>query len=499
MKEVVWKWNARQSEALQASEPFIDFEGGVGAGKTTPLLAKTEILCVEYPGIHCFLGRWTDDALQAQLKPAWRDFAAKCGLELNWHPDEEYDEVMHTARGESGNSRVYLRGLKTSELVSKYGKLRGLNLSFIGIDQGEELPKDFFDELVGRLRQAGNYPKQLWLVCNPVNQSHWIADAKTGFPIDNSHSGFRYIHTNVYDNRHNVGDEFVRLMEMRYPPGSSARRTLLEGHRGLATSGQAVFEGSFSRHAHVNNSLVMNPDVPLLEGWDYGHKHPAVVWAQIYGGRISVLGGVMGQDMPIDAFASYVVEQRSAWFPNALDIQTTGDPAGMSQSSQGLPTTLRDIMAEHGIVISAVGTANRPEVRDQAIQALSRYMRRKALDQGEAFQINAKRCALVKAAEVQRLPILCDALEAGYVWEAADRARQGQLANIRRPEKNGPAGFYSHLMDALLYILIAFGPANVTEKDARKLEMAEVRAAQREERDKAAWDKRGQYGRRGGY
>lgn len=480
-------WNPKQSEALECAAPFVDIEGGVGGAKTTTLLGKVVILCLRHPGIHCFLGRWTEDALNSQLKPAWRDFAHKCGLSLQWHPDEEYDEVIGTG------ARVYLRGLRTSESVARYQKLRGLNLTFIGIDQAEELPADFANELVGRLRQVGyDGLKQIWYVCQPVNQDHWIA---TEFPEDNSREGYHYLHMNVYDNRHIVGEEFIAMMEAKYPEGSSQRRTLLEGKRGLATVGQAVYAGMFRQAVHENNALRMNPHSPLLEAWDYGHSHPCVVWAQLLHGRCSILGGVLGEDMGVDTFVPMALEARNQWFQQPMEILTTGDPAGLAESSQGLPVKLKDVMAELGVYITAVDGANRVEIRDQAIQVLMRYMTKTATDGGPAFQINSQRQCVVRNSGTLWTPFLTDAFSAGYIWD--EKARQGLAANIRRPKKDG---YYDHGMNCVEYVALAYGPVSVTQKDEERLERKFLRSQQRDDDPADRLIRQARQGvRRGGY
>jgi hypothetical protein len=92
-------------QAEADADPYVDLEGAVRAGKTTPLCAKILGYCVDWPGIHCALTRWTQDGLDAQLKPRWRDWCRENGVALRWHADEEYDEVLT----KQGSSRVYLR------------------------------------------------------------------------------------------------------------------------------------------------------------------------------------------------------------------------------------------------------------------------------------------------------------------------------------------------------------------------------------------------------
>jgi hypothetical protein len=461
-------WNPIQSVALQATHRFVDLEGGIRAGKTTPLVAKPADLAIRYPGIHCFLGRWTDDAVSAQLRPAWRDYAAKVGLELQWHGDEQYDEVVGTG------SRVYLRGLRASEDSNRYGKFRGLTLAWIGIDQAEEVPHDVFLELAGRLSQPG-YPHQLWLTPQPVVPDHWIA--KT-FPEDNPYPDHLYLRTNVYDNVANVGQAYVDSLEALYPLGSSQRRTLLEGRRGLAGRGDPVYAGYFDRQRHVR-PVEMSTRVPLIESWDWGHGHPCVSWSQFWPvGAYVQLGAVMGQAMFLEDFVPAALQYRQRWCPRPLTISSTGDPAGLDVTNQGTRISkVREVLASHGVTPTAIASMNTPEMRYDAIQATGGYMRRMALDGEPAFRLHP-RCVVLTADGAEDASFTVDGYEGGYVWsDVVLRGRQ----TFRVPKKDG---YYDHFQNTNEYGVLMHGPGLVTQEGLARVERREERRRQ-QDRDPA--------------
>ena len=117
---------------MRATDRFIDFEGSIRAGKTTPLVWKIITYCINYPGIQCMLCRWTGDALDAQLKPKFYEECPKelfpTGKARGWNAKEEYQEFAN-------GSRVYLRSLKSSDDTARYAKFAGLTLAVIGVDQ----------------------------------------------------------------------------------------------------------------------------------------------------------------------------------------------------------------------------------------------------------------------------------------------------------------------------------------------------------------------------
>jgi hypothetical protein len=461
-----------QARALTATAPFVDLEGGIRAAKSTAANIKKHRLVTEYPGIHLLHARWTDEDTMGELVPKWRDFARQVGLQLRWHPDEQYDEVLGTTGPSGHNSRVYVRGLRSSESANPYKAIRGLDLAWFHVEQAEELPAGYWAELVGRLSQIG-YPHGGWLTPQPVNYKHWIDDE---FPEDNHIPGHLYLRTNCYDNIANVGRDYIAQLEAEYPLGSAKRRTLLEGRRGLATPGEPVYAGYFRRELHLDPTLRMHPSSPLLEGWDFGHTAPCVTWWQwLPIGRFQFLGAVMGSDMYLEDFAPIALRYRGEWCRDPMEVWSVGDPAGLDVSNQGTVTTkVRDILAMHGVHPISQSHANRPEVRYQAIQTIGGLMRRLALDGRPSLLCVPDRQVIVSQDGAKETPFLTDGFEAGYVWDT--RQLVGVSAQIRRPKKDGT---YDHSQNATEYIALAFGgEAQPTQADVAKIARREQRRAQ---------------------
>lgn len=457
MKQYVREWNRPQSEFLQARERFVNFEGAIRAGKTTPLVWKIVDYAIEYPGIQCMLSRWTGDALDAILKPK---FYEECPRELlgrgpnptpgtndkGWNAKEEYQEFKN-------GSRVYLRSLKSSDETARYVKFAGLTLGVLGIDQPEELPKDIYSALKGRLSQIG-FPQQMLLTPNPPGPDHWLAQE---FPEDNSIRGHRLIHTSVYDNRHVLGDEYVTELEREYPVGGAMHRRMILGLRGLSTVGDPVYGRTFSRDLHVQEVPYI-PEYALIELWDFGQRHPAVSWHQFLpGGMWNILGEWMGDRTFLDEAVPAVAAQRNEWFPKINAIKVGCDPAGAGVQGHGLRMTAVEVLNKHlrmlyGPEVGAIyrGDANRPERREWCIQQISGYMGR-LIEKRPAMLVHP------------RCPILIDGFEAGYIFD--DRKFvNASLPNIRKPKKDG---YYDHLQNTVEYAMLYFGTAIVREEHPR--------------------------------
>ncbi|MCR4339549.1 MAG: hypothetical protein NUW01_06645 [Gemmatimonadaceae bacterium] len=401
------------------------------------------------------LARWTQDALDAQLRPK---FYEECPPELlgKWNAKEEYQSFTN-------GSILYMRALKTSDDAARFSKIAGLTLAVIGVDQPEEVPEDVYAALKARLSQPG-YPQQMLLTPNPPNVLHWLCDE---FPEDNHIDGHRYILTSVYDNRHIVGDNYIAELERDYPPGHVLRRRFIEGRRGLSLVGQPVYGKVFSRSLHVQE-IDHIPDVPLVESWDFGQKHPAVSWHQFTPwGHWNILAEYMGQRMFIDEVVQAVAARRAELFPNLTDLRVCCDPAGADKQGHGIRQTAVDVLNQHlrmlyGANVGArfaVGS-NRPERREFAIQQISGFLSR--LIQGRPALAVHPRCEM-----------LIDGFEAGYVYD--ERAYSASaFPNIRRPKKDGT---YDHLQNTTEYAYLNYGGSPLQSADERTIQ-DRVRRAQ---------------------
>lgn len=497
MNRVDIHWNRPQSQFLTTAASiggpteYICLEGAVRAGKSTPSAAKLARYAVRYPGIHMAAARWTQDDLDGQVRPLWRQVARERGLELQWHADEGYDEIVGTG------SRVYLRGLRASEDTQRYSKLAGLTLAVLWLDQPEEVSNDDEDVILAyipaRLSQVG-YPHEVWMTPNPVGNDHWVAQ---WFPTEGGRPHHQLITTSIYDNRHVLGDAYIEAMEAQHPIGSAFRLRFIDGARGLGVSGKPVYAGYFQRvmsHGgqsvpwHIRKNVLYDSRFPLYEGWDFGYSHPAVLWSQCVNGQWRILAELLGANQGMDDFADMAVQYRGTLFPKALRIESVCDPAGFAKSA-GLTGTVVELFQSKGIFFADYETVkgyNHPTTEYGAIQSTMKLLRQSV--QGAPTVVVDDRCKNFALG-----------LEAGYIW--SDRQYAGTLGSVRTPEKKRETE-YNHLQDCWLYTLLRFGGASMSFEQATRLQArtdaAAIRRAQRDVDETDAWSRSRNAGR-GGY
>jgi PBSX family phage terminase large subunit len=475
---VDFHWNRPQSQFLttcgvpNGPTEYIDFEGAVRAGKSTPCAAKLARYAVRYPGIHMAAARWTQDAIDAQIKPLWRSVAQARGLALEWHGDEQYDEVLGTG------AKIYLRGIHASEDTQRYSKLAGLTLAVLWLDQPEEISNDDEDVVLAyvpaRLSQVG-YPHEVWFTPNPVGNDHWVAQ---WFPLDDPRPHYTYIHTNIYDNRQILGDAYIADMEERHPAGTAFRMRFVDGHRGLGMAGKPVYAGYFLRNVRADGQqapwhvrrVAVDRRFPIYEGWDFGYSHPAVLWTQYLEGQWRVVGEYLGTNQGVDEFADAAVELRARLFPDVQRYESVCDPAGFAKGA-GLQGTVVDLFAKKGIYFAdydSVKGYNHPMTEYGAIQSTMRILR--STVKGQPAMVIDPRC--------QNFIL---GMEAGYIW--SDRQYAGTMGSVKTPDKKRDTE-YNHLQDCWLYTLLRFGSAaQTTEQTQRQLAKYERLALQRSQKD----------------
>lgn len=420
-------------------------EGAIRAGKTTVCLWRELNAALKYPGIFGLICRWTDSGVDGLVKPLWRAICRDAGVSLTWHSDEGYDEMRN-------GSRFFFRGLKTQDQTQRYSKLRGLTVARVYADQAEEIPHDIYLELAGRLSQKG-FPHQITISPQSVAIDHWIAKE---FPADNAKPHRKYVPLSVYDNAHNLSPEVIPNLERLYPPEHPQHRTLLLGLRGMNVIGEPVYKGAFRRALH-EGPAEFDPLLPLEMALDFGKHHPCAVFRQVSPfGQRRFLGGILGQNLYLDAFLDIVLSLRSQWFPRAIEHRECCDPAGASDTSHGTAGAV-SILRAKGLHPRYIPDSNSPAVRLACVERMAAQMRTRASDGSESFLVSHSDRWLrvsTQATIVDRF--LADGFEAGYVWD--EHVVSVGNKPMRKPKKDG---WYEHGQNCAEYLEANFGAVPV--------------------------------------
>lgn len=212
--EAVFERELLPSQELfwEAVERVVLFSGGIGCGKSMIMLMRVIFECMSQDNNYFLVGRTTYQEIHDVLI---KEFMEIC------HPSwiKEYRKtphptvILHTFTGKS--SEIIFRNL---DGLSQ-GELLGLNLGGVAIDQAEDIPKEIFLTLIGRLRRGG-IKHRVFMTSNP--KLSWLYGDFKERPVE----GYRLIEGSTLENEKNLPVEYINDLK-KYPP--SWRKQYVEG------------------------------------------------------------------------------------------------------------------------------------------------------------------------------------------------------------------------------------------------------------------------------
>lgn len=195
-----WNLNPKQELFMKSPKKVVLFSGGFGSGKTLCLILKAIELSLRYPNNFIMLGRRTYRELEDTLIKQFFDI---CPRELM----EKYNkaELKVTFPNRSEIVFRHLDKLSSNEIKS-------MNLGAAGIDQAEDIPKELFLAIKGRLRRDGitEGDRRLYMTMNPELTWHF-ADFKQNRPPE-----YDLIESSTLDNQANLPKEYIEDL-LKYP------------------------------------------------------------------------------------------------------------------------------------------------------------------------------------------------------------------------------------------------------------------------------------------
>lgn len=458
-------------EAIKADwkTPEIEIEGSLGCAKTTLFLDKEIDALEKWPGIPILLFRWSQDAVDTKLRPAFEELLSIRGFDASWDGKKNR---FNMANG----SMAYMFGLKAVSLVEQYNKIRGLGVSRIAGDQVEEMAQQVAGELRGRLRPdltatmtGTRFPFQLTFVANPEDTDFWLSKE---FPEDNHIKGRKLYQLSVFDNKY-LPQESIDSLLRQYPPEHPKHQTMVLGRRGPNITGVPVYDGLYKKENH-HRRAIFRDDAPILEAFEFGKHNPVWLFGQqMYAGGLTLLGGIRGQEMVLEDFLNVVKEYREKWYPRGLKVQTCTAPTGARGSMVGSGFSALDILTEAGFKVTYRDHGNSPDVRLSIIENISSLLRRRTPNGDEAVAINddPTRWLLASREGAKESALAHIAFEAGYTWDKHFVSVASK--EVRQPHEEDK---FANVMHAVEHIVLNFCAGNLSEAEQDR--RAEKRARQ---------------------
>lgn len=182
--------NERQKDFFASRARFTAYGGARGGGKSWALRRKLIAMCLRYDGITCLLIRRTLPELKSNhVIPFLR----------------EYDRIITYSESERAillpnKSKIYLGYCAADKDVLRY---QGQEYDVIAIDEATQLSEFRFSVLKACLRGANDFPRRMYLTCNPGGIGHsWVKRlfVDRDFRSGEDPNDYAFIPAMVYDN-----------------------------------------------------------------------------------------------------------------------------------------------------------------------------------------------------------------------------------------------------------------------------------------------------------
>ena len=317
-------------------------------------------------------------------------------------------------------------------------KLLSLEVTGGWLNEAREIPKAIMDMLIGRL---GRYPNKrdggatrhcLIMDTNPPDSdSWWYKLFENDMP--HNHAIFKQPSgtSQEAENIENLPDLYYENMQA----GKDKEwiNVYVHGQYGFVQDGKPVFPEYKDDVHHMDEDYIPLQNKTIYIGIDFGLTPAAVFGQQTASGRWIIFDELVTEDMGAKTFARLLNKHINEFY-QGCDFEIYADPAG-DQRAQTDEVTPFQILQSEGISAWPTYT-NDPIMRREAVAVT---LTRMDFSGNTGFVISSKPIMIRKA------------MAGGYKYKRV--AVTGAERYMDKPDK----GRYSHVADALQYLMIGAG------------------------------------------
>lgn len=258
----------KQELFLTAKGRYVAYGGARGGGKSWALRFKLTVLCLKRAGIRCLLIRRTFAELKENHINVLRML-----IPASLAKYRESDKVFSFANG----SILKLGYMDSESDVLQY---QGQEYDVVALDEATQLTEYQFQTLKGCVRGANDFPKRMYLTCNPGGVGHaWVKRLfiDRDFRPDEKPEDYAFIQALLYDNKPLMEKDPEYEMQLRSLP-DDIKTAWLYGKWDIF-DGQYFKE--FDRGIHVADPFVIPSHWRLYRAFDYGLDMLACLWIAV--------------------------------------------------------------------------------------------------------------------------------------------------------------------------------------------------------------------------
>lgn len=324
----------KQLEFFRAKERFICYGGARGGGKSWSVRKKAMLLGVNYPGIRMLLLRRSFPELRENhILPLMAELKSIATY-------KETDKAFTFPNG----SRLRFGYCDTESDVNQY---QGQEYDVIFLDEATQFTKYQFDTLTACVRGANNFPKRMYLTCNPGGVGHeWVKRLfiDKQYTATENPADYRFISATVYDNKALLEQDTGYVSMLENLP-EDLRRAWLHGEW---DSFEGRYFKEFGRNIHVCQPFEIPSHWRHYITMDYGLDMLAAYRVSVDEHNHAYVTGEVYESGCIISEAA----QRIICLADGYDITDYLAPPDLWNSRQETGKSVSDIFYEHGIMLT---------------------------------------------------------------------------------------------------------------------------------------------------
>ncbi len=325
--------NEKQKKFLLSECKYVAYGGARGGGKSWALRLKAMLLGVNFPQIKMLLLRRTFPQLRENhIRP----------LKILLKDTAVYTDSKKCF--EFNNGAVLKLGYCDSE--SDVDQYQGQEYDVIFIDEATQFTEYQFSVLKGCLRGVNDFPKRMYLTCNPGGVGHgWV---KRLF-IDREYS--KYENPADYDFIQALVTDNKPLMENNPDYVNQLKELPEDIRRGWLYGDWDVYEGQyfdeFKRDIHVCDAFEIPDEWNTYIAFDYGLDMLACLWIAVdFEGRAYVYKELCESGLIVSEAAKKIKEM-SDREPYMIIA-----PPDMHSRQKDSGKSMRELFSENGIDVT---------------------------------------------------------------------------------------------------------------------------------------------------
>lgn len=326
--------NPKQIQFFRSRTRFIGYGGARGGGKSWALRKKITLLCMRYSGIRVLLLRRTYPELKENHINTLR-------VELLGIASYKDGDKLFTFKN---GSCIKLGYCASENDVTQY---QGNEYDIICLDEATQFTWFQFQTLTACLRGANDFPKRMYLTCNPGGVGHeWVKRLfiSKRYEARERPEDYTFIPATVDDNKV-LQEKDPGYVDMLNNLDDGLRQAWRDGNWDML-AGQYFSE--FNRNIHVIEPFEIPQHWKRYRAIDYGLDCIACVWVAVdESGKYYVYREYAEPDKIISDGAKDILS-----FSKDETITYTAAPGDLWGRSQESGKTKADLFYENGLALT---------------------------------------------------------------------------------------------------------------------------------------------------